>query len=239
MNSTSSQPMQQNQVHHQQQQQHHPTGPQESSDSKAQGKLTEISGSAEFRDEWNKSLMDTLCLVFIVNVSDHDRLEENYEVLRETIDTPKLLRTPVMVLLNKLDDDSRPSPSGVKERLDAILNARKAGWGEGKVLDISASSGAGILIAFAWMYAKAQVSRKALQGYASTYGAPMVPVDLSPLDAIKSAAEGISMPTMPSGGASSAAGSAWDAVNGVYQSATGAINTDYIKTGYKTARGIV
>ena len=53
-----------------------------------------------------------------------------------------------MVLLNKQVNDTEPTRSGVKERFDEILGSRTAGWGEGKVLDICASSGSVPLISW-------------------------------------------------------------------------------------------
>ncbi len=110
--------------------------------------IYDLGGQVAFRDMWQDYNEQSDALIFVVDSTDEQRLEDAREIFYKIINTQINDRIPVLILLHKAD---------VKERLlikDFIpkfhLNDPQAKF-EWAVFETSAITGEGLIEAFRWL----------------------------------------------------------------------------------------
>lgn len=81
----------------------------------------DLGGQEKLRLLWKHYYVDAKALVFVVDCTDRDRIDEVKEELRRLLEEEELKSIPLLVFANKQDRDGRMSVEEITEKLD--LNA--------------------------------------------------------------------------------------------------------------------
>jgi signal recognition particle receptor subunit beta len=75
--------------------------------------LVDVGGQRAERKRWHNLFETTLCVLYLVSLSDYNqklyedeegnRMQENFQLFTHTVNNPKLKEKPVIILFNKLD----------------------------------------------------------------------------------------------------------------------------------------
>lgn len=63
----------------------------------------DIGGNAKIRPYWNQYFENTDVLIYVIDSSDHQRMEEAVNKLMDIIDDDKLKSVPILIFANKQD----------------------------------------------------------------------------------------------------------------------------------------
>ncbi|MFW9923817.1 MAG: ADP-ribosylation factor family protein [Candidatus Thorarchaeota archaeon] len=109
--------------------------------------IFDLGGQIDFRGMWNQINEKSDALVYVIDSTDHFRINETKEVFYNIINTQIEPEIPVLILLNKVDLPQRISRAQfISEfELDNIYNVMK--WA---CFETSALTGDGIYEAFHW-----------------------------------------------------------------------------------------
>ena len=112
----------------------------------------DLGGQADFRGMWASINEKSDALIYVIDSSDHFRLEETREIFYSIINTQIEPDIPVLILLNKIDLADRISRADfIKQfNLDDIHQMKWACY------ETSAKNGIGIYEAFHWFITQLQ-----------------------------------------------------------------------------------
>ena len=110
-------------------------------------KLCDLGGQRSLREFWQDYYNATDCLMFVVDSSDHRRLEEAHSTFKEVLDA--VPRLPVLVFANKQDLATAKNAQIVAEVLE-LTECRDRKW---QIQGCSAKSGDGLEAGMAWLMA--------------------------------------------------------------------------------------
>lgn len=111
--------------------------------------LWDLGGQEELRTLWDKYFIDCHGVIYMVDATDVQRLEESYESFNEVIGTKDLEGIPLLVMANKQDKEDALKADGIKEIFNR--SASKIGKRDCMLLEMSAISGFGIEEGVTWM----------------------------------------------------------------------------------------
>ncbi|KAJ3312932.1 hypothetical protein HDV04_002589 [Boothiomyces sp. JEL0838] len=108
--------------------------------------VMDCSGKCRFRRIWNL-IGGYDALVFVVDVTDKDRMSIVKEELEQFIHHKSKRRIPILILANKTDLEEGLSPSDCSSAL-SLDSIKDRTW---TIIPCSASDGRGVLDAFKWL----------------------------------------------------------------------------------------
>ncbi|XP_036397091.1 ADP-ribosylation factor-like protein 13B isoform X2 [Megalops cyprinoides] len=114
--------------------------------------IFDLGGGKKIRGIWKNYYSETYGVVFVVDSSDVQRIEETKDIMAEVLRHPRIAGKPVLVLANKQDQDGAMHEADIIEylSLEKLVNENKclcqiepcsAALGYGKKLDKSIKSG--------------------------------------------------------------------------------------------------
>lgn len=112
-------------------------------------KIWDLGGQENLRTLWESYYEDAHAVVFVVDSTDSQRIEECCESLDAIVSSELTEGTPVLMLANKQDKEERLEVEEIKEIFNKI--AQKMSARDSRVLPISALDGSGIDEAAEWL----------------------------------------------------------------------------------------
>lgn len=106
----------------------------------------DIGGQRTIRPYWRNYFEQVECLVYVVDSSDHKRLEETGVEFRDLLDEDKLCGVPVLIFANKQDLVNAQSPAEISKCLE-LDTIRDRQW---QIQACSAKTGEGIQNGMEW-----------------------------------------------------------------------------------------
>ncbi|XP_069745552.1 ADP-ribosylation factor-like protein 13B isoform X2 [Narcine bancroftii] len=114
--------------------------------------IYDLGGGKKIRDIWKNYYAESFGVIFVLDSSDIDRMEEVKDTVANVLRHPKVAGKPVLVLANKQDCDGALSEACIIEilKLENLVNANKcrclikpccAVWGYGKNVDQAIKKG--------------------------------------------------------------------------------------------------
>ncbi|XP_040910478.1 ADP-ribosylation factor-like protein 14 [Toxotes jaculatrix] len=107
--------------------------------------MWDIGGQRKMREYWKSFHQDTAAVVFVVDSSDLERLEEARRELEDTLRSDQLQGRPLILLANKQDVNGALTATEIKDRFILRKSCSGRDW---FVQPCSASTGFGIEEAF-------------------------------------------------------------------------------------------
>ncbi|XP_042285277.1 ADP-ribosylation factor-like protein 14 [Thunnus thynnus] len=107
--------------------------------------LWDIGGQGKMRQHWNSFHQDTAAIVFVVDSSDRQRLEEARRELENTLRSDQLRGRPLILLANKQDVNDALTGTEIKDQFNLKKTCSDRDW---FVQPCSASTGVGVQEAF-------------------------------------------------------------------------------------------
>ncbi|XP_002735021.1 uncharacterized protein LOC100375027 [Saccoglossus kowalevskii] len=112
----------------------------------------DLGGGKKIRGIWKNYYAEAHAIVFVIDASDQDRLDESKQTLKELLDNPKIQGKPLLVLANKQDVEGALDEIDICEQLNLedLVNESKcpcrvetcaANLGIGKKMDKSIKAG--------------------------------------------------------------------------------------------------
>ncbi|XP_057315738.1 ADP-ribosylation factor-related protein 1-like [Hydractinia symbiolongicarpus] len=111
--------------------------------------LWDLGGQEELQTLWNKYFMDCHGVIYMIDSSDAQRLEDSYKCFDTLISDEDLVGIPMLVLANKQDKPNSITAEAVKEIFNRSSN--KLGKRDCMLHEISALDGSGIEEGLQWM----------------------------------------------------------------------------------------
>ena len=109
--------------------------------------MWDVGGQDKIRVLWKHYFCNTDCLIYVVDSSDVDRIDESAEELKKILADPELENASLLVYANKQDMHNALSPQQVTEKLElSQLKNRK--W---MVQGACATIGTGLLEGLDWV----------------------------------------------------------------------------------------
>ncbi|XP_071348730.1 ADP-ribosylation factor-like protein 14 [Trachinotus anak] len=105
----------------------------------------DVGGQRKMREHWKSFHQDAAAVVFVVDSSDRERLEEARRELENTVRSEQLSGRPLIVLANKQDVNGALTATEIKERFNLKRACPGRDW---FVQPCSASTGFGVEEAF-------------------------------------------------------------------------------------------
>ncbi|KAK9467114.1 ADP-ribosylation factor family-domain-containing protein [Lipomyces arxii] len=112
-------------------------------------KLWDVGGQHSLRTLWHAYYAECHAIVFIVDSTDRQRIEECKDTLRTVVMHQDTEGIPVLMLANKQDRDDSLEVEDIKEIFNKI--AEHLGARDSRVLPISALKGTGVREAAEWL----------------------------------------------------------------------------------------
>lgn len=101
--------------------------------------MWDVGGQESLRTLWESYYQDAHALVFVIDSSDRERLEECKNVLQNVVTNDAVEGVPILMLANKQDREDRMEVEDIKEIFNKI--AEQMGARDSRVLPISALTG--------------------------------------------------------------------------------------------------
>ncbi|KAI9014743.1 ADP-ribosylation factor family-domain-containing protein [Gaertneriomyces semiglobifer] len=117
----------------------------------------DLGGQRELHSIWEKYYSEAHAVVFVVDATDAERVEEVKTAFESVITNEKLEGLPVLMVANKQDVPSALKVHEIKEIFNPI--AVRLGARDSKVLPVSALRGDGIQEAVDWLFIRLQRNR--------------------------------------------------------------------------------
>ena len=117
--------------------------------------MWDIGGQDKIRVLWKHYFSNTDCIIYVVDSSDIDRVEESAEELKKMLSDPELDNASLLVYANKQDMYGALSPQVITEKLE-LNQIKNRKW---MVQGSSATNGSGLLEGLDWI-AKVISNRK-------------------------------------------------------------------------------
>ena len=108
--------------------------------------MWDIGGQGKLMDLWKHYYEGTDCLIYVIDSSDRERMELNYETLNKMLLEPELEKACLLVYANKQDLPNAMTPQEVAEALG--LKNLKRKW---NVQGCSATRGDGLMTGLDWV----------------------------------------------------------------------------------------
>ncbi|MHA1211287.1 MAG: ADP-ribosylation factor family protein [Candidatus Heimdallarchaeota archaeon] len=115
---------------------------------KLQLDIFDLGGQTNFRPIWSDYNEESDGLIFVVDASDKERIEESSEIFHDILDHQINQNIPVMILLNKCD---------IHDRIELVQFIRSFGLSnpnleiKWSIFETSAKSGLGVVDSFSWL----------------------------------------------------------------------------------------
>lgn len=107
----------------------------------------DIGGQKSIRPYWANYYENTDCLIYVIDSSDEERVEETGVELNQLVEEEKLAGVPVLVFANKQDLDTAMSAAEISSAL-SLTNLRDRQW---HIQPCSAQTGEGIQKGLDWV----------------------------------------------------------------------------------------
>ncbi|XP_029381181.1 ADP-ribosylation factor-like protein 14 [Echeneis naucrates] len=107
--------------------------------------MWDVGGQGQMREHWSSFHSDAAAVVFVVDSSDRERLQEAKRELRRTLRSEQLLDKPLLILANKQDVNGALTATELKDRFNLRKMCSGRDW---FVQPCSASTGFGVEEAF-------------------------------------------------------------------------------------------
>ncbi|KND02990.1 small GTP-binding protein domain [Spizellomyces punctatus DAOM BR117] len=117
----------------------------------------DLGGQRELHSIWEKYYSECHAIVFVVDATDKERIEEVKETFETVITNDTVEGVPVLMLANKQDVPSALKVHEIKEIFNPI--ALRLGARDSKVLPVSALKGDGVQEAVDWLFVRLQRNR--------------------------------------------------------------------------------
>jgi len=117
----------------------------------------DLGGAKPLRSIWERYIEEAEAIIWVVDASDEERLEESKETLRALVSRPNLIHRPLLVFANKQDLDKAIDPVKVSLALDLLLDAENRPQ---CVQPCSADKGTGIRDGIEWLMNSLQGNSK-------------------------------------------------------------------------------
>jgi ADP-ribosylation factor related protein 1 len=112
-------------------------------------KLWDLGGQESLRSLWDSYYTSSHAVVFVVDSTDRERIEECKQTLDSIVSREDIEGTPILMLANKQDKEDRMEVEDIKEIFNKI--AEKMSARDSRVLPISALEGTGVQEAAEWL----------------------------------------------------------------------------------------
>ncbi|VVT58026.1 uncharacterized protein SAPINGB_P006000 [Magnusiomyces paraingens] len=112
-------------------------------------RLWDVGGSENLRSLWDSYYSDAHAVVFVVDSTDRERLEECRDTLEKVVGSEATQGIPILMLANKQDREDSMGVVDIKEIFNKI--AEKMGARDSRVLPVSALTGAGVADSVDWL----------------------------------------------------------------------------------------
>ncbi|KAJ3334087.1 hypothetical protein HDU76_011611 [Blyttiomyces sp. JEL0837] len=117
----------------------------------------DLGGQSELRRLWDKYYSESHAIVYVIDSSDPDRIEEAKETFESIITNDEIEGIPLLMLANKADKPGSISVPALKEIFNQL--ALKLGARDSKVMSISALRGEGVRDAIDWLFLRLERNR--------------------------------------------------------------------------------
>ncbi|RHZ63533.1 hypothetical protein Glove_329g50 [Diversispora epigaea] len=118
----------------------------------------DLGGQRELHGIWEKYYGECHAIVFVVDSTDKDRIEECINIFEKIITNDEVEGVPVLMLANKQDLPNSLKVEEIKEIFNKI--AIKLGARDSRVLPISALEGDGVRDAVDWLFVRIQRNKQ-------------------------------------------------------------------------------
>ncbi|KAG0364128.1 ADP-ribosylation factor protein 3 [Gamsiella multidivaricata] len=114
----------------------------------------DLGGQTDLQSIWERYYRECHAIVFVVDSSDPERIEECRDALEKVIMDDTVEGVPVLMLANKQDMPTALKLEQIKEIFNQI--AERLGARDSRVLPISALEGTGVKDAVDWLFLRVQ-----------------------------------------------------------------------------------
>ncbi|CAG8509020.1 4734_t:CDS:2 [Paraglomus occultum] len=125
---------------------------------KARLNFWDLGGQRDLHSIWEKYYTECHAIVFVMDATAKDRIEECKEVFEKIITNDGVEGIPVLMLANKQDYPNALKVEDIKEIFSKI--ALRLGARDSRVLPISALQGDGVREAVDWLYIRLQRNKQ-------------------------------------------------------------------------------
>ncbi|TKA51383.1 hypothetical protein B0A53_05314 [Rhodotorula sp. CCFEE 5036] len=119
----------------------------------------DLGGQRDIRSIWPKYYAECHAVVFVIDSTDKERIEECWAVFEEIVTDSRVDGVPTLVLANKQDCEGAMAVEDIKQMFNKLI-VGKMNVSEGGVLPISALRGDGIREAVDWLFLRVHNSRQ-------------------------------------------------------------------------------
>lgn len=117
----------------------------------------DVGGQDQVRPYWRQYYSDAAGVVFVIDSSNRDRLEEAYEELLQLMEEEKVLGAPLLIFANKQDRMNAVSTEQIARDIH-ITSMKQSSW---KIQSCSAVTGAGVNEGMRWLVKQLQFDERA------------------------------------------------------------------------------
>ncbi|GBC21350.2 ADP-ribosylation factor-related protein 1-like [Rhizophagus irregularis DAOM 181602=DAOM 197198] len=118
----------------------------------------DLGGQRDLHGIWEKYYSECHAIVFVVDSTDKERIEECKEIFEKIITNDDVEGVPILMLANKQDLPNSLKVEEIKEIFNKI--ALKLGARDSRVLPISALEGTGVREAVDWLFVRIQRNKQ-------------------------------------------------------------------------------
>ncbi|KAJ2549571.1 ADP-ribosylation factor protein 3 [Coemansia sp. RSA 1933] len=122
-------------------------------------KFMDLGGQKELRKIWDAYFEDCHAVLFVLDSSCTDRLDEAKRILLDLVQAEELSGVPLLVLANKQDMADVEPLAQIKEAINALADSMDGR--EVRVVGSSAADGAGVCVAVDWLCSRMIENREA------------------------------------------------------------------------------
>ncbi|KAJ1965815.1 ADP-ribosylation factor protein 3 [Dipsacomyces acuminosporus] len=115
-------------------------------------KFMDLGGQRELQGIWESYYSDSHAVVYVVDSSNGDRLDESIDTLLRLLKSPELDGVPLLVLANKQDLPDTKTLAQIKEAVNKLADYMDTR--EVRVMDSSGLEGTGLRLAIDWLYGR-------------------------------------------------------------------------------------
>ena len=112
--------------------------------------IWDVGGTDKIRCLWKHYYNETDGIIFVIDSSDKDRIEESAQELKKLMGEEELINCPILILANKQDLDNALSPGEIKEKI-GIISLKGREW---LVQGCSGFTGQGLKEGLNWLISK-------------------------------------------------------------------------------------
>ncbi|MBK5113231.1 MAG: GTP-binding protein [Candidatus Heimdallarchaeota archaeon] len=113
--------------------------------------ILDLGGQKSFRLLWVDYLNTVDMVLYVIDASDHERLDEALKEFQNMLILTEANDVPILVLINKIDLPNTLSALEIGQKLSKIRELYKRDW---NIIETSAVTTKGIIEMFKWTYSK-------------------------------------------------------------------------------------